>query len=58
MSKQQEEEARNMSTAELHSALDWNKGLAEHFDDNMDHTGYSKAKEKIEVIEAELRRRR
>lgn len=51
------EEARAMSTAELYGALSWNESLAEHYDENMDHSGYEKCKHKIDVINAELRRR-
>lgn len=50
-------EARGMSVAELQRSLDWNKALREHSDENMDFQGYSKCQEKIEIIEAELRRR-
>lgn len=52
-----EEQARGMSTAELHSALDWYRTLADHSDDNMDFSGYHSCQEKIEVIKDELSRR-
>lgn len=52
-----EEQARGMDKAALQQALDWNKALAEHADENMQFREYGLAKAKVDVLEAELRRR-
>jgi len=51
------EQARGMSEAELRDALNWNKALREHADENMQFSEYRMADEKVKVIEAELRNR-
>lgn len=51
-------EAKGMSVTELKRSLDWNKTLREHSDENMDFRGYSQCQAKIDIIEAELRRRK
>jgi hypothetical protein len=50
-------EAAEMSESDLCSCLDWNKALAEHFDDNMDQRGYDVAQMKIRILKDELSRR-
>ena len=51
------QEARQMGNGELRRALDWHESLAEHYDENMDFTGYEKSKTKADVVRAELTRR-
>lgn len=55
--EQMESEATSMTEQGLRDSLDWNIGLAEHYDENMDLSGYNLAQEKIEIIKAELSRR-
>lgn len=50
-------EATTMESDELRAALNWNRALAEHYDDNMDLTGYNAATLKVQVIKDELKRR-
>ena len=51
------EQARAMSTTELHQALDWHQALREHADENMQFREYELADQKVKAIEAELRHR-
>lgn len=50
-------QAREMPTYELEKLKSWYETLAEHYDDNMDFSGYHAAKEKLEAVKAELARR-
>lgn len=50
-------EAESLSVGALREVLTWNETLAEHYDENMDHTGYNAAQTKIEIARDELRKR-
>jgi len=51
------QQAKEMSTDELRAALEWNKALREHADENMQFSEYRMADDKVKAIEAELRNR-
>lgn len=49
--------AAGATTEELHNAINWNKALADHFDENMNFAGYDMVQERIQVLRAELDKR-
>lgn len=57
LKSRQQTEARSLSDAELRKSLDWNRALVDHSCEIGDYSGNAKAGDKIDVIEAEMKRR-
>jgi hypothetical protein len=52
-----EQQAAEMTTAELRDALSWQEALADHADENMDFGNYDRTQEKMTAIRVELAKR-